>query len=65
MSTDVEDYYVCTDDRFNDKKTIRSYHEWEELYYKKMYPLHKGKNMKMYLEFVEWHYVYLNYRYTK
>lgn len=62
---ETQDYYVCSDERFNDKKTIRSFHEWEQLYYDKFYPTRKYDTKAMFNEFIEWHYIYLNFRYTK
>jgi hypothetical protein len=60
----AEDYYVCNDDVFSDKKIVRSFHEWEELFYKTYFP-NCERTYKSYLLFLEWHYRYLSYRYTK
>lgn len=61
----TEDYYVCTDDRFNDKKVIRGFHEWEQIYYDKFYPHRDRDTIKMFIEFVEWGFINLSFRYTK
>lgn len=62
---ETQDYYVCSDERFNDKKTIRSFHEWEQIYYNMFYPLRNRETKAMFNEFIEWHYIYLHFRYTK
>jgi len=64
FDNETNDYFVCKDDSFNDKKAIRSFHEWERLYYERYYPNIKP-TYRMYLEFLEWHYRYLSFRYSK
>lgn len=63
---DTEDYYICLDDRLDDKKVIRSFTKWENLFYKRFYPNYNGiVTKRMYFTFIEWHYINLIYRYTK
>lgn len=59
-----EDFYSCNDSNFGNKKAILSFNEWEKVFFDMYYPRCK-KTFNLYKKFVEWHYIYLKYRYTR
>jgi hypothetical protein len=58
------DYYETLDDAIPDNNLIKSFKEWERLFYKVYYPNRKP-TLKMYLTFIVWHDRFLIYRYSK
>lgn len=59
------DYFVTTDNTIPEKKILASFAEWELIFYKNYYPNYKTITYNMYLSFIEWHYQFLRYRYSK
>ena len=70
---ETSDYYITTDNTIPEKTKLCSFAEWELIFYKNYFP-DQPRNYfpdqprityTMYLAFIEWHYQFLRYRYTR
>lgn len=59
------DYYITTDNTIPEKTRLCSFAEWELIFYKNYFPNQPRITYTMYLAFIEWHYQFLRYRYTR
>lgn len=62
---DIKDYYITTDNTIPEKTKLCSFAEWELIFYKNYYPEYTVITYNMYLDFIEWHYQFLRYRYSR
>lgn len=61
----VSDYFVTTDNNIPEKKILATFEEWELIFYKNYYPNYTCITYNMFLDYVDWHYQFLRYRYSK
>lgn len=62
---ETSDYYITTDNTIPEKTKLCSFAEWELIFYKNYFPDQPRITYTMYLAFIEWHYQFLRYRYTR
>ena len=62
---ETSDYYITTDNTIPEKTKLCSFAEWELIFYKNYFPDQPRITYTMYLAFIEWHYQFLRYSYTR